>query len=66
MIEYFEHEGVPFIAMEYLEGGSLRPRVGQLTLAQVAGVLESVLGGTGRGGRRKRSCTATSSPRTCS
>ena len=45
VIEYFEHEGVPFIAMEYLERGSLRPLVGQLTLAQVAGVLESVLGG---------------------
>ena len=45
MIEYFEHEGVPFIAMEYLERGSLRPLVGQLTLAQVAGVLDSVLGG---------------------
>ena len=45
MIEYFEHEGVPFIAMEYLERGSLRPHVGRLALAQVAGVLESVLGG---------------------
>ena len=45
VIEYFEHEGVPFIAMEYLERGSLRPLVGRLTLAQVAGVLDSVLGG---------------------
>ena len=45
VIEYFEHEGVPFIAMEYLERGSLRPLVGQLTLAQVAGVLDSVLSG---------------------
>ena len=45
VIEYFEHEGVPFIAMEYLERGSLRPLVGQLTLAQVAGVLDSVLAG---------------------
>ena len=45
MIEYFEHDGVPFIAMEYLERGSLRPLVGQLTLAQVAGVLDSVLAG---------------------
>ena len=34
VIEYFEHEGVPFIAMEYLERGSLRPLVGRLTLAQ--------------------------------
>ena len=31
--------------MEYLERGSLRPLVGRLTLAQVAGVLESVLAG---------------------
>jgi hypothetical protein len=45
VIEYFEHDGVPFIAMEYLERGSLRPLVGRLTLAQVAGVLESVLDG---------------------
>ena len=45
VIEYFEHEGVPFIAMEYLERGSLRPLVGRLTLAQVAGVLDSVLAG---------------------
>ena len=45
VIEYFEHEGVPFIAMEYLERGSLRPLVGRLTLPQVAAVLESVLGG---------------------
>ena len=28
--EFFEHEGVPFLAMEYLERGSLRPQVGQL------------------------------------
>ena len=47
VIEYFEHERVPFIAMEYLERGSLRPLVGRLTLAQVAGVLDSVLAGLG-------------------
>jgi serine/threonine protein kinase len=45
VIEYFEDDGVPFIAMEYLERGSLRPLVGRLSLAQVAGVLESVLEG---------------------
>jgi serine/threonine protein kinase len=45
VIEYFEHEGVPFIAMEYLERGSLRPLVGTLSLPQVTGVLGSVLGG---------------------
>ena len=53
VIEYFEHEGVPFIAMEYLEGGSLRPRVGQLTLAQVAGVLASVLSGLAEAASRE-------------
>jgi hypothetical protein len=47
VIEYFEHEGAPFIAMEYLERGSLRPLVGRLTLAHVAGVLESMLAGLG-------------------
>src|SRR5215212_4767716 len=41
VIEYFEHDGIPFIAIEYLERGSLRPLVGRLTLAQVGGVLES-------------------------
>src|SRR5215213_9462395 len=45
VIEYFEHDGTPFIAMEYLERGSLRPLVGRLTTAQAGGVLESVLSG---------------------
>jgi serine/threonine protein kinase len=45
VIEYLEHDGAPFIAMEYLERGSLRPLVGRLSLAQVAGVMESVLDG---------------------
>jgi hypothetical protein len=43
--EYFEHDGTPFIAMEYLERGSLRPLIGTLELAQVAGVLEGLLAG---------------------
>ena len=33
--DYLESENVPFISMEYMEHGSLRPLVGQLTLAQV-------------------------------
>src|SRR6478672_2479304 len=45
VIEYFVHEGAPYIAMEYLERGSLRPLVGRLSLAQVAGAMESMLGG---------------------
>jgi hypothetical protein len=41
--DYFEDEGTPYIAMEYLERGSLRPFVGGLTLPQIAGVLEGLL-----------------------
>ncbi len=43
--DYIEADGVPFIAMEYLERGSLRPHIGRLTLPQVAGVLEGILAG---------------------
>jgi hypothetical protein len=43
--DYFEHEGTPYIAMEYVERGSLRPYVGRLTLAQIGGVLEGLLAG---------------------
>jgi len=43
--DYFEHDGTPFIAMEYVERGSLRPYVGRTTLAQVGGVLEGLLAG---------------------
>ncbi len=41
--EYFVAHDTPFIAMEYVPGGSLRPWVGQLSLAQVVGVLEGLL-----------------------
>ena len=43
--DYFEHDGTPYIAMEYIERGSLRPYVGKLDLAQIGGVLEGVLAG---------------------
>src|SRR6185436_10612840 len=43
--EYLEHDGTPYLAMEYLERGSLRAYVGKLTLAQISGVLEAVLHG---------------------
>ena len=43
--DYFEHEGTPYIAMEYVERGSLRPYVGSLSPAQTAGVLEGLLAG---------------------
>jgi len=43
--EYFEFEGLPYIAMEYLSRGSLRRHVGRVSLAQAGGVLEGVLAG---------------------
>jgi hypothetical protein len=43
--EYFEDDGVPYIAMEYLARGSLRARMAELTPAQIAGVLEALLAG---------------------
>src|SRR3954454_18181929 len=36
--DYFEHDGTPYIAMEYLERGSLRPYVGKIGLDQIGGV----------------------------
>ena len=43
--EYLVSDGVPYIAMEYCQRGSLRGSIGGLTLAQSAGVLEGVLAG---------------------
>jgi len=43
--EYFEHRGTPYIAMEYMDRGPLRPYIGHLSLAQICGVLEAVLAG---------------------
>jgi serine/threonine protein kinase len=43
--EYFEQDGIPYIAMEHVPRGSLRQYVGHLTLAQLAGVLEGLLAG---------------------
>ena len=45
LFDFFEHGSVPYIAMEYVSGGSLRPLVGELRLPQVFGVLEGVLNG---------------------
>jgi Protein kinase domain len=44
-LDAFEHDGVPYLAMEYLERGSLRPLIGRLTFAQAIGVLEGLLAG---------------------
>jgi tRNA A-37 threonylcarbamoyl transferase component Bud32 len=43
--DYFTDRGIPYIAMEYLEHGSLRPYVGHMSLAQIGGVLHGVLAG---------------------
>jgi len=43
--DYFEDRGRLYIAMEYLPGGSLRPHVGRLSLAQIGGVLDGLLNG---------------------
>jgi predicted Ser/Thr protein kinase len=45
LFDFFEDGGVPYIAMEYVSGGSLRRLVGHLSLPQVFGVLEGVLAG---------------------
>src|SRR4051794_17138094 len=52
VFEYFEHDGTPYIAMEYIERGSLRPYAGHLTVAQIIGVLEEVLAGLAHAERR--------------
>jgi serine/threonine protein kinase len=49
--EYFEDGGIPYIAMELIEGGSLRPLVGELSLPKVARVLEDLLAAVGYAGR---------------
>jgi Protein kinase domain len=49
--EFFDHDGVPYMAMEYLPRGSLRQYIGKLSTAQVGGVLEGVLAGLSHGER---------------
>jgi serine/threonine protein kinase len=43
--DYVEEGGASYIAMEYMPRGSLRPWVGGLSPAQLAGVLEGLLAG---------------------
>src|SRR4051794_33676818 len=52
VFDYFEHERVPYISMEFLERGALRPWVTELTVTQTAGVLEGVLAGLAHGESR--------------
>jgi Protein kinase domain len=50
--DYFEARGTPYIAMEYVSGGSLRPHIGHLSVPQVGGVLAGVLAGLAHAERR--------------
>src|SRR4051812_11266228 len=43
--DYFEHDGTPYIAMEYVQRGSLRAYLPALTLAQIGGTMEGLLAG---------------------
>src|SRR4051812_42339483 len=44
VFDAFEHDGRPFVAMEYFERGSLRPYVlARLTTAQIGAVLDDML-----------------------
>ena len=43
VFDFIEQDGTPYIAMEYLDRGSLRPSIGKLSVAQAAGVLEGLL-----------------------
>ncbi len=49
--EYFDDDGTPYIAMELVEGGSLRPLIGELSLPRVARVLEDLLAAVGHAGK---------------
>ncbi|MGB2953944.1 MAG: protein kinase, partial [Gaiellaceae bacterium] len=51
--DFFQHDGVPYIAMEYVERGSLRPLIGKLTVAQAAGALEGLLAGLAHAAKRR-------------
>src|SRR3954464_2757249 len=50
--DYFEHEGVPYISMEYLPRGSLRPVAGEVKQLQIIGVLEGLLSGLSHAAKR--------------
>ena len=47
LFDFFVEDGVPYMAMEYVAGGSLRPLVGKLRPVQIFGVLEGILAGLG-------------------
>jgi Protein kinase domain len=51
--DFFEEAGAPYIAMEYLERGSLRPWIHTFDLAVAAGVITDVLAGLAHAEERR-------------
>src|SRR4051794_41584032 len=51
LFDFFEHDGVPYIAMEYVNGGALRSLVGTPHLPPGVRVLEGALAGVAHPGR---------------
>jgi serine/threonine protein kinase len=51
--EYFEEAGTPYIAVEYVDGGTLAARMADLSIPQVVGVLEGVLAGLAYAEKRR-------------
>ena len=45
VFDFIEQDGTPYIAMEYLDRGSLRPSIGKLSVAQAAGRARRAAGG---------------------
>src|SRR3954451_13585902 len=45
VFDYFEQQGLPYIAEEFVAGGSMPPRVGRRPQAQIAGGPEGLLAG---------------------
>jgi serine/threonine protein kinase len=40
-----EWDGLPYLSMEYVPRGALRPLIGHMTFPQIAGALEALLAG---------------------
>ena len=59
--DFFEHEGVPYIAMEYVHGGSLRPHVGAEKGSRPVSASKRITPSAYRSTR-----ASTSEPRNCS
>jgi tRNA A-37 threonylcarbamoyl transferase component Bud32 len=53
LFDFFEDDGVPYIAMEYVAGGSLRALIGELQLPQLFGLAEGILAGLGHAEQRE-------------